>query len=138
MAHVCGRASTRRGCADTPELLLAQAALAMKDRCDGRPRGSIVVKVAALGRFVSRGTGPAPTIWGGGALSRALAGSFIAMGIAGTSGCTSIDPGPDFVVGAEVFDADYYYCHIEPNFIMANKCGPGQASDNGSCHFSSV
>ena len=52
-------------------------------------------------------------------------------------GCTSIDPGPNFVVPEEVFDADYYYCHVEPQFIFAKKCGPGQASDNGSCHFSS-
>ena len=51
--------------------------------------------------------------------------------------CTSIDPGPDFVVSEEVFDADYYYCHVEPQFIFAKKCGPGEASDNGSCHFSS-
>jgi hypothetical protein len=52
-------------------------------------------------------------------------------------GCTSIDPGSDFVVPPEVFDADYYYCHVEPQFIVAKKCGPGDASDNGSCHFSS-
>jgi hypothetical protein len=52
-------------------------------------------------------------------------------------GCTSIDPGANFVVPEEVFDADYFYCHVEPQFIFAKKCGPGQASDNGSCHFSS-
>ena len=54
-----------------------------------------------------------------------------------TWGCTSIDPGPNFVVPEEVFDADYYYCHVEPQFIFAKKCGPGGPSDNGSCHFSS-
>jgi hypothetical protein len=54
-----------------------------------------------------------------------------------TFGCVSIDPGPDFVVPEEVFDADYYYCHVEPQFIFAKKCGTGAASDNGSCHFSS-
>jgi hypothetical protein len=53
------------------------------------------------------------------------------------TGCTSIDPGPDFVVPPETFDADYYYCHVEPQLIMANKCGPGEASDNSSCHYSS-
>jgi hypothetical protein len=52
-------------------------------------------------------------------------------------GCTTIDPGPDFVVPEEVFDANYYYCHVEPQLIVAKKCGPGAASDNGSCHFSS-
>jgi hypothetical protein len=53
-------------------------------------------------------------------------------------GCTSIDPGPDFVVPQEVFDANYYYCHVEPQLIVAKKCGPGTASDNSSCHYSSV
>ncbi len=51
-------------------------------------------------------------------------------------GCTTIDPGSDFVVPEEVFDADYYYCHVEPQFIVAKKCGPGGPSDNGNCHFS--
>jgi len=51
--------------------------------------------------------------------------------------CTSIDPGPNFVGTVEVFDADYYFCHVEPDFIFAKKCGPGQPSDNGSCHYSS-
>jgi hypothetical protein len=51
--------------------------------------------------------------------------------------CTSIDPGANFVVPEEVFDADYYYCHVEPAFIFAKKCGPGDASDNSSCHYSS-
>lgn len=52
--------------------------------------------------------------------------------------CTSIDPGPNFVVPEEVFDSDYYYCHVEPQFIFEKKCGPGEPSDNGSCHFSSA
>jgi hypothetical protein len=51
--------------------------------------------------------------------------------------CTSIDPGPNFVVPEQVFDPNYYFCHVEPQFIVANKCGPGEASDNGSCHYSS-
>jgi hypothetical protein len=89
--------------------------------------------VAALHRFVSRGHVPAPTIRCGAALFLSLLGVWAA----GTSGCTSIDPGPDFVVPPELFDADYYYCHVEPDFIYAKKCGPGEASDNGSCHFSS-
>ncbi len=52
-------------------------------------------------------------------------------------GCTTIDPGPDFVVPQEVFDADYYFCHVEPELIVAKKCGPGAPSDNNNCHFSS-
>lgn len=55
-------------------------------------------------------------------------------------GCTTIDPGPDFQVPDETFNADYYYCHVEPEFIVAKKCGPGDpsAGDNGGCHFSSA
>lgn len=52
-------------------------------------------------------------------------------------GCTSVDPGPDFVVPNSTFNPDYFYCHVEPQFIFgANyKCGAGQSTDNGSCHF---
>ncbi len=55
-------------------------------------------------------------------------------------GCTTVDPGPNFVVPDETFDADYFYCHIEPSFIFANKCGPGDPSQDkpNSCHFSSA
>ena len=60
----------------------------------------------------------------------------VIAGLAGANaGCTSIDPGPNFVVPNQTFDPDYFYCHVEPQFIFAYKCGPGQASDNGSCHF---
>ena len=59
------------------------------------------------------------------------------------AGCTSVDPGPDFVIPAETFDADYFYCHVEPQLIGVYKCGPGDPSKgdppNGSgCHYSSA
>jgi hypothetical protein len=102
----------------------------MHERCDGRPRGFIVVKVAA-----------STTIWRGGFVAPMPATMTLATFLLGTlllgSGCTSIDPGPNFVDSVDVFDADYFYCHIEPEFIFAKKCGPGEASDNGSCHYSS-
>ncbi len=88
-----------------------------QERCDGRPGGFIVVEVAG-----------STTIWRG--------ASFALLLLSGI-GCTSIDPGSNFVVPQEVFDANYYFCHVEPNFIVAKKCGPGEASDNGSCHYSS-
>jgi hypothetical protein len=68
------------------------------------------------------------TIWRGAALAL----------IAGSIGCTSIDPGPNFVVPQEVFDPDYFYCHVEPELIFAKNCGPGEAGDNNSCHYSST
>jgi hypothetical protein len=60
--------------------------------------------------------------------------------VAATSlvGCTTIDPGTDYAVAPETFDADYFYCHVEPGFIFQQNCGPGIASDNGSCHFSAA
>jgi len=88
----------------------------VQERCDGRPRGFIVVEVAV-----------STTIW------RRASFALLPLSVIG---CTSIDPGPNFVVSVEVFDADYYYCHVEPELIVAKKCGPGDASDNGSCHYS--
>ncbi|MBV9945984.1 MAG: hypothetical protein JOZ69_03960 [Myxococcales bacterium] len=37
------------------------------------------------------------------------------------------------------FDQDYFYCHVEPEFIFANRCGPGDSSKDSpnSCHFTS-
>ena len=64
-------------------------------------------------------------------------GSLFALLTLPAFGCTTIDPGPNFVVSQEVFDANYYYCHVEPQLIIAKKCGPGGGSDNNSCHFSS-
>jgi hypothetical protein len=58
--------------------------------------------------------------------------------LASLLGCTSIDPGPDFVVPNYTFDADYFYCHVEPQFIFAYKCGPGDPSKGdpaNGCHF---
>ncbi len=55
-----------------------------------------------------------------------------------TGGCTTVDPGPNFVVPDETFDPDYFYCHVEPEFIFAKKCGPGDpaAGDRpNGCHF---
>jgi len=50
-------------------------------------------------------------------------------------GCTSIDPGPNYVVSDTQFDPDFFYCHVEPQYIFQFKCGPGDASDNNNCHF---
>jgi hypothetical protein len=54
--------------------------------------------------------------------------------------CTSVDPGPDFVLPQTVFDANYFYCHVEPDFMFAQaySCGSGDPSkgDSGNgCHF---
>jgi hypothetical protein len=53
-------------------------------------------------------------------------------------GCTSIDPGPNFVVPDETFDSAYFYCHVEPQFIFFNNCGPGNPAKGdppNGCHF---
>lgn len=62
------------------------------------------------------------------------------VGALATSGCTSIDPGPNFSVSSTSFDADYFYCHVEPEFLFAQHCGPGDPSKgdpSNGCHFSS-
>lgn len=57
-----------------------------------------------------------------------------------TSACSTVDPGPNFVVPDEQFDADFFFCRVEPELLFAKKCGPGDpgAGDpaNG-CHFNS-
>jgi hypothetical protein len=58
--------------------------------------------------------------------------------LAGSS-CTSVDPGPQFVVPQQVFDANYFYCHVEPGLIFTYSCGPGDPSkgdpSSGGCHY---
>ena len=52
--------------------------------------------------------------------------------------CTTVDPGPDFVIPDQTFDADYFYCHVEPQFLFAKHCGDGDTSQgdpSGGCHF---
>ena len=78
-------------------------------------------------RFVAAGTMTRRAVFVGGLLASLL-------------GCTSIDPGSSLVVPITSFDSDYFYCHVEPQYIFgaAYKCGSGQAGDNNSCHFSSA
>lgn len=49
-----------------------------------------------------------------------------------------MDPGPNFVVPDEQFDADFFFCRVEPELLVTKKCGSGDpaAGDaaNG-CHF---
>jgi hypothetical protein len=52
--------------------------------------------------------------------------------------CTTVDPGQNFSIPAVTFDRDYFYCHVEPELIVAKRCGPGDSSTDppNSCHFS--
>jgi hypothetical protein len=55
-----------------------------------------------------------------------------------STGCTTVDPGPTFAVADVSFDADYFYCHVEPELIVAKNCGPGDPAKGDSssgCHF---
>ena len=51
----------------------------------------------------------------------------------GVGACTSVDPGANYVVPAQDFNASYFYCFVEPKLIFGKSCG-----DNGShgCHYS--
>lgn len=51
-------------------------------------------------------------------------------------GCEQVDPGPNFVISSETFDADWFYCHVEPEYLFGKKCGSGEGSDGtGNCHY---
>ena len=57
--------------------------------------------------------------------------------VAPLGGCTTVDPGPNFVVPDEQFDADFFFCRVEPEILFAKKCGSGEAGEENSCHFNS-
>lgn len=60
--------------------------------------------------------------------------------LAFTWSCTTVDPGSNFVVPDEQFDADLFFCRVEPELLVAKKCGPGDpgAGDaSNGCHFNS-
>jgi hypothetical protein len=68
-----------------------------------------------------------------------LAAALLAFAAAAASGCTSVDPGPNFVVPDEQFDADYFFCKVEPELLFAKRCGPGEPGQDptNGCHFNS-
>lgn len=69
------------------------------------------------------------------AAARRFTASALLLGVAG---CTTIDPGPNFVVPDEQFDADFFFCRVEPEVLFAKKCGPGDPAAGdapNSCHF---
>jgi hypothetical protein len=39
------------------------------------------------------------------------------------------------VVPDEQFDADYFFCHVEPELLFGKKCGSGDPGES-NCHFS--
>lgn len=50
---------------------------------------------------------------------------------------TEVDPGQNFQIADVVYDANYYYCKVEP-MLFSQRCGPGDSSKGdhaGSCHF---
>jgi hypothetical protein len=53
-------------------------------------------------------------------------------------GCTTVDPGQTFRIADTSFDADYFFCHVEPELLVAKRCGPGDPAmgdPSNSCHF---
>ncbi len=45
------------------------------------------------------------------------------------------------MIPAETFDADYFFCHVEPQVLTAKKCGPGDPAQGdvaNGCHFNSA
>jgi hypothetical protein len=68
-----------------------------------------------------------------------FAARLVATGMlaAASWGCTTVDPGPNFVVPDEQFDADFFFCRVEPELLVGKKCGSGEPGDNNGCHFNS-
>ncbi len=63
----------------------------------------------------------------------------LATALSRGASCTTVDPGPEFVVPPTQFDANYFYCTVEPQIIMggltlANQPCGGTASQG--CHYS--
>jgi hypothetical protein len=69
---------------------------------------------------------------------RRMAGVTLRLLVALPAGCVSVDPGQDFVNPEPNFDANYFYCHVEPGLIFAYHCGTGDPSKGdraNGCHF---
>jgi len=113
------RADTSRGC----------------PRFGGR---SIVADVPRLHRL---GAAVVAAVSAVGGRSVAVGAGVLIGAVAVAAGaCTTVDPGPDFVIPDQTFDADYFYCHVEPEVLFAKHCGDGDtaAGDPGSgCHYNS-
>ena len=70
--------------------------------------------------------------------SKVALGLATLLGLMALPSCTSVDPGADFVVPQVVFDANFFYCHVEPEMIFAYSCGSGDPSKGdppNGCHF---
>jgi hypothetical protein len=52
------------------------------------------------------------------------------------SACSTVEPGTQFAIAAVTYDANYFYCVIEPQVLMAKSCGAGDSSkgDTSGCH----
>lgn len=66
-------------------------------------------------------------------------GTVVAALAASIWGCTTIDPGPQFRIPLSVFNENFFYCHVEPEYLFnaQTQCGSGASGDNGNCHFNS-
>jgi hypothetical protein len=69
--------------------------------------------------------------------ARLVAPVFAIAAASASLSCTTVDPGPNFVVPDEQFDADFFFCRVEPELLVAKKCGSGEPNDNNNCHFNS-
>lgn len=68
---------------------------------------------------------------------RAVRVRLLGLLVVALTGCTTVDPGPNFVVPDENFDADFFFCRVEPELLFAKKCGPGEPGQDpaNGCHF---
>ena len=79
-----------------------------------------------------------PRFRGADACADSLLALSFCLASAASAACTTVDPGQTFVVADVSFDADYFYCHVEPELIFAKSCGSGDPSKGDApngCHF---
>lgn len=64
----------------------------------------------------------------------------LGVGLALGVGCGTVDPGPELVVADEQFDADFFFCRVEPELLVAKRCGAGDPAVDGAngCHFNAA
>jgi hypothetical protein len=60
------------------------------------------------------------------------------LALLGIGACSTIEPGSEFAIASVIYDANYFYCKVEPEVLMAKSCGSGDASkgDTSGCHAS--
>lgn len=69
-----------------------------------------------------------------------LGAAAAALALGAALGCGTVDPGDELVVADEQFDADFFFCRVEPELLFGKRCGSGEPGVDGAngCHFNAA